>query len=128
MNKEILNYKSKGLCKKHQVLALAKIGDKTYIGENWVRNPQDVCPRANIKTGEGYELCKSVCDQTNHAEVDLVEIAPDLKGSDVYIFGHYYACDNCLKILKKANVGKVICEKEIIGEAILQSQLTLEDI
>jgi DNA (cytosine-5)-methyltransferase 1 len=100
---------SKGICMKQRVLAVAKIEGEVFIGENWVRNQQKACPRLGMKTGEGYHLCREVCDQFGHAEIDLIASAGgDLKGADVYILGQTYACDDCRKALITANVGRII--------------------
>ena len=50
-------------CAKQTIIAIINKYYKFYIGLNWCKNPQTICPRHNMKTGEGYDLCKSICDQ-----------------------------------------------------------------
>jgi len=98
-----------GRCVKRRVLAVAFVDGEVLIGENGVENEQEVCPRKDMKTGEGWELCKSVCAQSGHAEIDLIKKADgNLKGANVVIFNHYWVCDSCRKALEEANVGEVI--------------------
>jgi len=64
-----------------------------FVGENWCRNPQEVCPR---QPGEGYEKCRSICKQEGHAEEVVVVLAGDkAKGGIAYLEGHTYACMEC---------------------------------
>ena len=64
-----------------------------FVGENWCKNPQEVCPR---QPGEGYEKCQSICKQEGHAEEVAVRLAGNkVKGSRVYLEGHTYACMDC---------------------------------
>jgi pyrimidine deaminase RibD-like protein len=49
-----------------------------------------------MKTGEGYHLCKEVCQQTDHAEINALKAAgPAARGGIMYIEGHTYACAPC---------------------------------
>lgn len=86
-------------CAKQRVIATVVAADGTYYtGENLCNNPQKVCPRDELgyKSGEGYELCKSICDQQSHAEVVAITKAGDnAKGATLYLRGHSYACGNC---------------------------------
>lgn len=103
-------------CKKQTVKAL--IVDKNgnqVLGSNAIRNTVDECPRIieGCQTGEGYHLCKSVCDQNEHAEVTAIQNAKkeniDLKGSTLYLTGHTYFCDNCINAMRNAGIKKAIC-------------------
>jgi deoxycytidylate deaminase len=50
------------------------------------------------KTGMGYELCKTVCKQFGHAEINAVDLAgEDAICSTLYLEGNNYICDNCKK-------------------------------
>ncbi|HEX7906729.1 MAG TPA: hypothetical protein VF534_01370 [Paraburkholderia sp.] len=70
------------------------------VGENWCHNPQSVCPRADMPTGVGYELCKSMCQQEGHAETVALRVAGDkARGAHAYIEGHTYACPSCQQSL-----------------------------
>jgi len=80
---------------------ITKDGER-FVGTNACRNPQLSCPRAD---GEGYEKCKSICDQPGHAEEQALELAgPKAVGAMAYITGHRYACPNCQVELFKAGV------------------------
>jgi len=107
----------KGRCAKQEVTAIiVNKNGKHYIGSNWCKNPQKVCPRdiLKYKSGEGYELCKKICKQNSHAEIDACKIAKkEAKGSTLYLIGHTYCCDNCQKIMKQYGIDKII-----IGEKI----------
>lgn len=99
-----------GPCVKQTVRATVVTPDgRRFVGTNYVNNPQDVCPRASMPTGQGYELCKSVCDQPAHAEVNACNAAgADARGSVLYLEGHYYACDPCAAHAKAAGVVEII--------------------
>lgn len=88
-----------GRCAKQVVVATLVTKDgETVVGTNRCLNPQTVCPRdaQGMKSGEGYHLCKEVCQQYNHAEVDAITRAgKKAKGAVIYLQGHHYACDNC---------------------------------
>lgn len=72
------------------------------VGENWCANPQPACPRT---AGEGYEKCKSICQQEGHAEAVAVRLAGErAQGARAYIEGHTYACQNCQETLFAAGV------------------------
>lgn len=73
-----------------------------FVGENWCANPQPVCPRV---PGEGYEKCKTICQQEGHAEVVAVRVAGSkAAGTRAYLEGHTYACQNCQETLFGAGV------------------------
>lgn len=72
------------------------------VGTNECRNPQPVCPRL---PGEGYEKCKSICDQVGHAEVVAVARAgAKARGAKAFLEGHTYACMDCQHILWPSGV------------------------
>lgn len=72
------------------------------MGTNWCENPQAVCPRMGMGTGQGYHLCREVCRQPNHAEVDVcLKAGKRARGGTLYLFGHYYFCDSCVETIKK---------------------------
>lgn len=55
-----------------------------------------VCPRADMRSGEGYDLCRDVCGQSGHAEINaLLNAGEQANGGVIYIEGHTYACDAC---------------------------------
>ncbi len=102
-------------CAKQTVTATVKCEDGSeYTSTNWCRKPQEKCPRdeRGYKTGEGYHLCDEVCQQTNHAEVNAINLAGErCKGAVIYLSGHTYACDSCKDKADKAGIREIIvCE------------------
>ena len=109
------NHKLKGKCKKQTTLAIVVNGDKYFIGSNSCNEPQDTCPRDGMKTGVGYELCKDVCGQKNHAEVDVIKKSGKYaKGGILFLVGHYYLCDNCKNKVREAGIKKIIVVDDLI--------------
>jgi hypothetical protein len=86
-------------CAKQVVKAILTTKDgEVFHGENSCENPQKECPRdlLGYKSGEGYELCKSICNQGSHAEVGAIKKAGvKAKGASIILIGHSYACDDC---------------------------------
>lgn len=100
-----------GPCARRVVIAtIVTLAGKRYAGSNRCNTPQPVCPRGNMPTGVGYELCKSVCNQAGHAEAMALVSAcsADLRGATCYVEGHTFACANCLKLLRAADITKVV--------------------
>lgn len=81
---------------------------RSATGRNDCANPQPTCPRLS---GEGYEKCRSICQQAGHAELEALKAAKerglDLTGGSAYIFGHYWICEPCGKALLEAGIRKV---------------------
>ena len=97
-------------CKRRTVMAVLVSDNGVYFGYNHCNNQVDDCPRtrAGHKTHEGYHLCKEVCDQPAHAEVNAIKHAGDnANGGILYLFGHDHACDDCIKACKKAGIKRV---------------------
>lgn len=66
---------------------------ETFTGTNDCRNPQPSCPRL---PGEGYEKCKTICDQEGHAEEIALKAAGDkAKGAIASLEGIGHYCKNC---------------------------------
>lgn len=96
-----------GPCAKTTVrCTLVTVKGEKVVGENWCRNPQAVCPRS---PGEGYEKCKSICDQAGHAEVVALKVAGASRalGARAFIEGHTYACMDCQHALFGAGVESI---------------------
>ena len=111
----------KGRCAKQETIAIIVNNGQYWIGSNWCNNAQEICPRMKMKTGEGYELCKSVCGQENHAEVDVcLKAGGAARGGTLYLLGHTYCCNNCKEIMKKFGVKKVVIG--VVPEDILDKQ------
>ncbi len=83
---------------------------KRYVGSNYTtKDNGGICPRAEMKSGEGYDLCRDICGQIGHAEVIALMIAGDeARGSTLYIEGHTYACDSCKKAADIAGITSII--------------------
>jgi len=98
-----------GKCAKVTTTAILITTDGDFfVGTNWCKNPQTTCPRGDMPTGQGYELCKSICEQPSHAEVDVcLKAGSRAEGSKVILIGHYYACEDCQKVMKKYGVKEV---------------------
>lgn len=79
---------------------------RRFVGTNHCNNAQAVCPRGDMPTGVGYEMCRDICQQPGHAEMQaLVNAALEgeaVAGGVIYIEGHTYACNSCLKTLAEA--------------------------
>lgn len=104
----------RGPCAKRRVVCyLYQQGEEQFNirGENDCANPQTKCPRA---PGEGYEKCRSICQQDDHAELMALRKAKalgvDLKGASAMISGHYWICEPCGKALQDAGIRHItIC-------------------
>jgi len=93
----------KGPCAKATVTCTLVTPEGEHIvGTNYCHNAQSACPRL---PGEGYEKCRSICDQAGHAEVVAIALAGDkANGSRAYLQGHTYACQACQEALFAAGV------------------------
>ena len=93
----------RGPCAKRRVVCMLEhwTGEK-FFGENDCANPQTICPRL---PGEGYDKCKSVCQQAGHAETEALKKAgtkaPGCQGT---LYGHYWICEPCGAALRDAGV------------------------
>lgn len=90
-------------CAKARVfLTLTNPDGRSWTGENWCNNPQEVCPRS---PGEDYTKCKTICKQTGHAELDALRLAGDgAEGATAILKGHTYACRECQEAMFGAGV------------------------
>lgn len=70
------------------------------------------CERARrgIPTGEGYELCGG-CHPKNHSEpraiADALSRGFATTGADLYLWGHWWACEPCWRSMEEAAIGNV---------------------
>jgi len=73
----------------------------------------EVCPRVlkGSKTGEDYHYCKNFCQQIGHSEVTSINNAfshnQNTKGADLYLYGHWWCCQNCWETIIKAGIRNV---------------------
>lgn len=101
-----------GKCAKQETIAIIENHGQYWVGTNWCASPQDICPRKEMATGVGYELCKEVCQQGHHAEVDAcIKAGDSAKGGTLYLIGHTYCCDNCKKVIDFYGIKGVIIGK-----------------
>lgn len=100
----------RGPCAKRRVVCIIyPRGLAPIRGENDCANPQPTCPRL---PGDGYEKCKTVCDQAGHAEIVAIRKAQEwvgnaggsLVGARAEIGGHYWICEPCGKALLDAGI------------------------
>ena len=66
--------------------------------------------KRNIPTGEGYELCEG-CHPKNHGESaavkNSIENKKDIKGADLYMWGHWWCCKPCWDNMLAAGIKDV---------------------
>lgn len=112
---KLKNHKVSNPCLKQSVVALiVSQSNKESFGSNHINTEISVCPRVEkgCKTGEGYEMCKNICFQNFHAEVDAIEVAKknniDLKNATLYLYNHTYCCDNCISKMKESGITRCI--------------------
>lgn len=97
-------------CAKQVVSAVivAKNG-KVYPGENHARYPQAMCPRGDMPSGVGYHLCRDVCGQDGHAEIEALRRAgDDAEGATLYLFGHVKCCPDCTRACDAAGIARIV--------------------
>lgn len=99
-----------GPCVKQVVTAtLVTPTGERFVDTNYCLNAQDVCPRAGMPTGVGYELCRSVCRQPGHAEINvLARAGKHAEGATLYVEGHAYACEECVQVAEFLGVANVV--------------------
>ena len=99
-----------GPCAKQTVRATIVAQDgRRFTGTNDCLNPQTTCPRAGMKTGEGYHLCEQVCQQTGHAEINALRAAGVFaRDAVMYVEGHTYVCDRCKVAAVSAGVKEIV--------------------
>ena len=99
-----------GRCAKQTCMAVVvSLSGECFVGYNWCAAPQKECPRKDMATGVGYEMCREICQQHSHAEVDACEKAGDkARGATVLVYGHYYCCDGCIATMERYGIRKVL--------------------
>ena len=101
-------------CLKQNVYAMIEIGEEKIFGMNKMLNDEiKECPRdlQGYVSGAGYHLCKDVCKQDSHAEVDAIKNAEilgiDIKGAKLTLVGHTYCCKDCKDAMYVAGITEV---------------------
>ncbi len=88
-----------------------------------------------FKSGEGFELCPG-CHTNSHAEANLINEAKkinrfsDLKGANIYMYGHFWCCKDCWRKMINAGIKDVFLptfannfkDKEFINEWVIEVQ------
>lgn len=83
---------------------------RQFTGTNNCRKPQWSCPR---EPGEGYDKCKSVCDQPAHAEVAAIRnaraqgIADDMLRGSLMVVDHHRVCPACQAVLTMHGINHI---------------------
>jgi deoxycytidylate deaminase len=99
-----------GPCAKQTVTAtIVAVDGIHYTATNHCLTPQAVCPRQGMVTGQGYELCRRICNQPAHAEINAIERAgAKARGGVLFLVGHTYACEACTVAATEAGIVKII--------------------
>lgn len=99
-----------GPCAKQTVTAtIIALDGSRFVGTNYCKNPQPVCPRADMPSGVGYELCVSICRQPAHAEVNAIHLAGEAaRGARLFLEGQTYACSSCKQACDAAGISEII--------------------
>jgi deoxycytidylate deaminase len=91
---------------------------RTFTGRNDCVNPQVLCPRGNLPSGQGYEMCKTICQQPAHAEVvALRKAGVDASGATLLLQGHNFACEDCLQSCERAGIARIVVIQPQDGSA-----------
>ena len=97
------------ICAKQTTIAIVVNHGQFWTGYNKCSRPQTECPRGDMPTGEGYELCKDICRQSFHAEVNAcLEAGSQAKGGTLYLIGHTYCCADCIKVMREFGIVKFV--------------------
>jgi len=114
-------------CLKLKVIAMLEtVEGNLYYGVNNINNDKITeCPRLNNSIRNDYSLCKTVCKQDNHAEVDAIDncLANNDTPNDGIIFlSHNRSCGDCISYMSKHNI------KEIIFNVRLNYEVNINEI
>lgn len=92
-------------CAKKQTAAGTYVGGEWRYAVNRCEYVGEACPRLNLPSGTGYELCKA-----RHAEATLAEnLKANGESSDgvVWLVGHYWACEPCASAIKSVGTKEI---------------------
>lgn len=71
--------------------------------------------KRGIPTGHGYELCPG-CDPKNHSEpraiADALKNGHETTHADLYLWGHWWACESCWRAIIEAGIKNVYLLKD----------------
>lgn len=103
-----------GPCAKRRMQAvLYGASGAVFAAENVCLNPQPVCPR---KPGEGYDKCKTICQQVGHGEEQVIAMAGEDARGGRLVISHWYACDRCLAMCKEAGIASIEFTSDVDSE------------
>lgn len=96
-------------CSKRTVTAtVIAVDGRRFSSTNYTLAAPPVCPRADMPTGVGYELCRDICRQPAHAEVNALDLAGAAAlGGEMYVEGHSYACASCMQLAQALGIAAV---------------------
>lgn len=99
-------------CLKQVVKATIMCQDNVIaVGYNDIQNDEVTeCPRKDMPTGEGYELCRDTCKQQGHAEIQAVNNLSEGHYENCYLVleGHTYVCDPCKQALYRKGITEFV--------------------
>ncbi|MCL5411003.1 MAG: deaminase [Patescibacteria group bacterium] len=131
----------KGCAKQTTGAVIVKNGKIVAVGSN-AGVHINVCPRVlrGSKTGTDYHFCKEVCKQEGHAEQTACGNAKskniDVKGADLYLWGHWWCCEPCWNAMIEVGINNVYLEEGAekkfnissnIGKIYISGALTISD-
>lgn len=88
-----------------------KIIGRGSIGAGF-HGQRDGCIREemNVPTGTRYDLCEG-CRYKYHSEASAIRDAKekneDMQGGDLYLWGHWWACEPCWNAIQEAGIANV---------------------
>ena len=89
-----------------------KIIGRGANGSTWHETNGCERKRLGIPTGQGYDLCEG-CSPANHSETKAIADAlqkleaDDLRGAEMYLWGHWWCCQDCWKVMQGAGINEV---------------------
>lgn len=92
-------------CAKKQIAAGTYSNGIFHYAVNFCNHAGETCPRLDMPSGVGYELCDA-----QHAERNLVK---DFKAKGLisdgiaWVYAHYWACEPCAAALKTIGVKEI---------------------
>lgn len=109
MNTINYNPRHSGPCAKAIVEAtLISLDGQRFSSTNFALTPKAICPRGDMPADVGYHLCKTVCNQVAHAEVNVLYAAKGhTKGATMYV-SYKRVCEACRQACEDAGVANII--------------------
>jgi deoxycytidylate deaminase len=108
-----------GKCAKANVVAtLTTIKGEVFRSNNYCLTPQSTCPRdiQGYKSGEGYHLCKQICNQPGHAEENVIYFAKkegaNVRGGRIVV-DYSWICNNCKSVCNDNGINKVEVKQHV---------------